>query len=276
MKKTAHLSGSLREAFSESRALKAMSFFSLAVLMTFVFLLLSIPTASANGHPAASELHLRMHDNALFTVMIGNQEFNQMRTHHIIGGLKPGRHYLQVIRYNVYFNGYGQSYHHPEVVFSGHINIKGRSRIFSMIDHRGRYRVQETQAMHHQGHNQYQYGYQSTGYGYGDGYGYGNGYEYMPPVMNHQAFKMLKSTIASTSFDSSRLKIAEQAIAASNVTSAQVYELMRLLTFESNRLKLAQFAYAYTVDKQNYFMVNRAFTFNSSITKLNSYIAHNF
>ena len=270
MKKTVHLSGSLREAFSEFRALKAMSFFSLAGLMTFIFLVLSIPTVSANGHPAASELHLRMHDNAIFTVMIGNQEFNQMRTHHIIGGLKPGRHYLQVVRYNVYYNGYGQSYHQPVVVFSGHINIKGRSRIFAMIDHRGRYRVKETQAMHHQKHNQYQYGYQSTGYGYGDGYGY------MPPVMNHQAFKMLKRTIASTSFDSSRLKIAEQAIAASNVTSAQVYELMGLLTFESNRLKLAQFAYANAVDKQNYFMVNRAFTFNSSITKLNSYIAHNF
>lgn len=272
MKKSAKLSGSLKKAFSESRSEKAMSFYSVAGLMTVIFLMLSIPTSSAYGHPAASELHLRMHDNAYFTVMIGNQEYSQMRNHYIIGGLKPGRHFMQVVRYNVYYNGYGQSYHQPVVVFSGHINIKGRSRIFAMIDNRGRFRVQETQAMHHQGNSHYQPGYQSPGYGYGNGYGY----EYMPPVMNHQAFAMLKNTIASTSFDSSRLKIAEQAISSSNVTSAQVYELMGLLSFESNRLKLAQFAYAYTVDKQNYFMVNKAFSFNSSITKLNSYIAHNF
>lgn len=270
MKKSAKLSDSFREDLSHAK--KAMSFYSVAGLMTVIFLMLSIPTSSAYGHPAASELHLRMHDNAYFTVMIGNQEYSQMRNHYIIGGLKPGRHFMQVVRYNVYYNGYGQSYHQPVVVFSGHINIKGRSRIFAMIDNRGRYRVQETHAMHHQGNSHYQPGYQSPGYGNGNGYGY----EYMPPVMNHQAFAMLKNTIASTSFDSSKLKIAEQAIAASNVTSAQVYELLGLLSFESNRLKLAQFAYAYTVDKQNYFMVNRAFSFNSSITKLNSYIAHNF
>ena len=268
MKKSAKLSDSFREDLSHAK--KAMSFFSFAGLMTVIFLMLSIPTSSAFGHPAASELHLRMHDNAFFTVMIGNQEYSQMRNHYIIGGLKPGRHFMQVVRYNVYYNHYGQSFHQPVVVFSGHINIKGRSRIFAMIDNRGRYRVQETQAMHHAAQPVYHPGYQSPGYGYGQGYGY------MPPVMNHQAFAMLKNTIASTSFDSSRLKIAEQAIASSNVTSAQVYELMGLLSFESNRLKLAQFAYAYTVDKQNYFMVNRAFSFNSSITRLYSYIAHNF
>ncbi len=95
MKKSAHLSGSLREAFSESRSGKAMSFFSFSGLMAVMFLMLSIPTSSAFGHPAASELHLRMHDNAFFTVMIGNQEYSQMRNHYIIGGLKPGRHIKQ-------------------------------------------------------------------------------------------------------------------------------------------------------------------------------------
>ncbi len=247
-----------------------MNFFSFSIIMTMMFFMLSVPTASAFGHPAASELHLRLHDNAFFTVMIDNREYSPMRNHFMIGGLKPGRHFMQVVRYNVYYNGYGQSYHQPVVVFSGHINIKGRLRIFAMIDNRGRFRVQETRALHHQGRPHYQPVYQTPSYGYGQGYGY------MHPVMNHQAFSMLKNTIASTSFDSSRLKITEQAIASSNVTSAQVYELMGLLSFESNRLKLAQFAYAYTVDKQNYFMVNRAFSFNSSITRLNSYIAHNF
>ncbi|TVQ87536.1 MAG: DUF4476 domain-containing protein [Bacteroidetes bacterium] len=263
MKKSAHLSASYKEATFASHFKSAGNVKIMTGFLATLILMLLLPIANANGHPAASELHLRLHDNAFFTVVINNQQYNHISNQHVIGNLRPGRHYMQVIRYNTVYNGFGYSFQHPTVIFSGHINIKGRHRIFAMIDHRGRYRIEDSYVLHHAPPSYHQ-GYAPAGY------------HYMPPVMGHQAFAMLKNTIASTSFDSSRLKIAEQAIAASNVTSAQVYELMQLLTFESNRLKLAQFAYAYTVDKHNYFLVNRAFSFNSSITRLNSYIAHNF
>jgi hypothetical protein len=45
-----------------------------------------------------------------------------------------------------------------------------------------------------------------------------------------------------------------------------------MLTFESNRLDLAKFAYRYAADPNNYFMVNKGFTFNSSIDELSEYI----
>jgi hypothetical protein len=90
--------------------------------------------------------------------------------------------------------------------------------------------------------------------------------------MNEYEFDQLKNTIDRLSFESSRMQVAKQALAANQVTSRQVADLMRMMTFESSKLELAKFAYHKTIDKQNYFILNDAFTFESSITDLNDYI----
>ena len=73
-------------------------------------------------------------------------------------------------------------------------------------------------------------------------------------------------------FESGKLKIAKQAVSMNTVSSQQVFELVQLFTFESTKLEFAKFAYSRTFDKGNYFVVNNAFTFNSSINALNDYI----
>jgi hypothetical protein len=47
---------------------------------------------------------------------------------------------------------------------------------------------------------------------------------------------------------------------------------MSLFNFESSRLEFAKFAYGYTYDLGNYFIVNDAFNFESSISELDRYI----
>lgn len=47
---------------------------------------------------------------------------------------------------------------------------------------------------------------------------------------------------------------------------------MFLFNFESTRLELAKYAYGHTYDIANYYMLNDAFTFESSIEELNNYI----
>jgi hypothetical protein len=47
---------------------------------------------------------------------------------------------------------------------------------------------------------------------------------------------------------------------------------MLLFSFEDTRLEFAQYAYAYTLDLRNYYKLNDAFTFESSIDELNKYI----
>jgi hypothetical protein len=46
---------------------------------------------------------------------------------------------------------------------------------------------------------------------------------------------------------------------------------MLLFDFESTRLTFAKFAYKYTFDKGNYYKVNDAFQFESSIEELNQF-----
>jgi hypothetical protein len=53
---------------------------------------------------------------------------------------------------------------------------------------------------------------------------------------------------------------------------SQVKQVMLLFTFEETRLDFARFAYDHTYDIGNYFMVNDAFTFETSIEELNAYI----
>lgn len=90
--------------------------------------------------------------------------------------------------------------------------------------------------------------------------------------MSHQEFAMLIHVVEEQHFDSYKVSIIRQALSMNHVTSNQVRHLMQMLTFESNKLEVAKFAYHRTVDPQNYFVVNSAFTFSSSVNALYAYI----
>lgn len=93
-----------------------------------------------------------------------------------------------------------------------------------------------------------------------------------PYPMMPEDFQSVKQSIASKSFDDTRLKIAKQVISTNCLLSSQVKEIMLLFTFEDTRLDLAKFAYGYTYDIGNFYKLNDAFTFESSIDELNEYI----
>lgn len=86
-------------------------------------------------------------------------------------------------------------------------------------------------------------------------------------------FQQVKQSIASKSFDDTRLTIAKQVISANCLLCDQVKEIMLLFSFEDTRLELAKFAYGYTYDLGNYYKLNDAFTFDSSIEELNDFIS---
>jgi hypothetical protein len=94
-----------------------------------------------------------------------------------------------------------------------------------------------------------------------------------PYPMTPGDFEAAKGTISSKSFDDSKLTISKQIIATNCLLSSQVRELMQLFSFEDSKLELAKYAYGYTYDIGNYFKVNDAFTFESSIDELNTYIS---
>lgn len=93
-----------------------------------------------------------------------------------------------------------------------------------------------------------------------------------PAPMHPQDFADLKNSIASKSFEDSKMTIAKQVLADNCLFVSQVRDLMDQFTFEQSKLEFAKYAYDYTYDTGNYFKINDAFTFESSIDELNRYI----
>ncbi len=93
-----------------------------------------------------------------------------------------------------------------------------------------------------------------------------------PSPVSPKEFNDLKRSINRKTFEDSKMTIARQVVGNACLFSSQVRELMLLFTFEESRLDLARFAYTRTYDTGNYYKVNDAFSFESSIAELNDYI----
>lgn len=93
-----------------------------------------------------------------------------------------------------------------------------------------------------------------------------------PYPMQPDAFQAAKNSIAKQPFDDNKLMIAKQVITSNCLLTSQVKELAKMFTFEDRKLEFAKFAYGYTLDINNYFVINDVFTFPSSVEDLNDYI----
>ncbi len=93
-----------------------------------------------------------------------------------------------------------------------------------------------------------------------------------PYPISDAAFNEIKQTIQRNNFESTKLSVAKQVIGTNCLLSKDVKEIMDLFSFESSKLEFAKFAYGYTYDIGNYFIVNQAFNFESSISELDSFI----
>jgi nuclear transport factor 2 (NTF2) superfamily protein len=66
--------------------------------------------------------------------------------------------------------------------------------------------------------------------------------------------------------------LAKQIVDKNHFTSEQVKYMTQLFSFENNKLDLAKFAYRYTTDPKNYFVVYDALSYSSSKEQLADYI----
>jgi len=90
--------------------------------------------------------------------------------------------------------------------------------------------------------------------------------------MSTQSFANAKQTISAKSFEDDKIKVAQQIAGTNCLKSYQVKEIMMLFSFEDSKLKFAKYAYHHTSDLGNYYTINDAFTFSTSIDDLNNYI----
>ncbi len=93
-----------------------------------------------------------------------------------------------------------------------------------------------------------------------------------PWPMSETDFADAKRSISSKSFEDSKLTIAKQITSSNCLLCSQVKEIMKLFSFEDSKLDFAKYAYDYVYDLNNYYKLNDAFTFESSIDELNNYV----
>ncbi len=85
-------------------------------------------------------------------------------------------------------------------------------------------------------------------------------------------YNAAKRSIKRKNYSSGKLTTAKQITKANCLTTIQVKGFVSLFNFENDRLEYAKFAYDYVSDKNKYYLVNDAFTFESTIEELNDYI----
>jgi hypothetical protein len=86
------------------------------------------------------------------------------------------------------------------------------------------------------------------------------------------SFSKAKENISSNSFEDSKMTVAKQVTKANCMTAAQIVEVMGLFSFEDSKLQYAKYAYDFCYNQGDYYEVNSAFTFESSIEDLNQYL----
>lgn len=90
--------------------------------------------------------------------------------------------------------------------------------------------------------------------------------------MSSSEFDDARKSVADKSFEETRLTLAKQIGRDRCFTTDQVKQMMGVFSFEESRLDFAKWAYERTHDKGNYYKVNDAFSFSSSIDELNEHI----
>ncbi|GAB4136305.1 MAG: hypothetical protein Fur0041_10790 [Bacteroidia bacterium] len=200
-----------------------------------------------------SEMNVSVYDNGTFLLNFDGQSYGTANGAMNLTNVTSGLHHMQLLRMPVQQPGRCGM---PIMLYDGYVNVPADSRISALVNN-----IRQLQFMSVVPLVQINIWPPFPG-----GFpGWGQG-------MNEADFRALKSSIESKPFDSSKLTIARQAVSSNYMTSRQISELMKLMTFESTKLDLAKYAYGYVIDRNNYYMVNDAFTFSSSIDELADYI----
>lgn len=90
--------------------------------------------------------------------------------------------------------------------------------------------------------------------------------------MSDGDFRSAAQSISSKTFEGDKTKVAKQIFNTNCMTSSQVKQVLDLFTYEASKLEFAKYAYGRTFDIGNYYKVNDAFTYSSSIDELDEFI----
>lgn len=180
--------------------------------------------------------------------------------------LRPGRHSLTIIRLQ---DGRGCGHRHRghrdcgnrqgAFTYSTQLRLRSGSFLIASMDPFGRVAYFENRPG--------TYGFYSNEVDFDDGF-----CNNASLAMDEADFYGFLSTLRNRPFEDTRLELVRSAVTVNQFTIDQVRSLMEEFNFESNRLEVAKLAYDSTIDKERYFMLYDALTFDSSVNELSRFI----
>lgn len=262
--------------------------------ITFLTLLVSL---IASSKATASELYLRIAGQGESTLSLDNYQYFSNTGSFFIGEVYPGQHSLlitqTVYRGNGHGNGRGKGNGHgkgkghhgheqnhqsyEQVLYHGPLFIAPHSRIFATLTPRGQLIIDRTEPIGRRAPMRPRSPQGPRGPRYGSGSYPGSGFPTYGsgssgPTYSNSGISRVLDMIERESFESNKLTLAKQYVESNEVSSQDVYLLMKSMDFESSRLTLAKFAYDYVYDPENFYVVNSAFEFSSSVAALAKHI----
>ena len=186
-----------------------------------------------------SILSLELADRSEFIVVFDGQVINHPDYSVKIKDIRPGDHYLKVIKV--------RRHQQDRVVFKGKVFIPRSTRIKAVIDHGRFIELKRVPIQNHKGQ-----------------------------AISKREMERLVFDLMDTRSEHKKLRKAENVIQHKRVKARQVAKIMKYLQHEDDRLHLAKFAYRYTIDKENYYMVERSLRFKESKKKFRRFLRNKY
>jgi hypothetical protein len=94
-----------------------------------------------------------------------------------------------------------------------------------------------------------------------------------PCMVSHEEFTQIMASIKKESFNSTKLTLTKQILRSKQCFSTtQVKEMIKLFSFDDSKLEIAKYAWDYTIDRDNYYLVADVFSFSSNKEKLMKFL----
>ncbi|MBT8326786.1 MAG: DUF4476 domain-containing protein, partial [Bacteroidia bacterium] len=247
---------------------------------TITLLTILMLTAFAVSKAEASKLILRT-NTFKATAFIAGQTFFSHHGEFNVQHLPPGRHMISITE-SRRRRGKGRDFgkrefnHHNQgqLVFRGRIYIPQNSIVYARVTPRGRLVIDEIRRIPRRRSTHRRPPARQPQYRNNDFRNNQYRDHRYPNDVNQDRrrgsnFNDALNMINRASFESEKLSLAKQYIQSNNISSNEVLLLMNTMDFETSKLEVAKLGYDYTIDPENYFIVNKGFGFSSSINALN-------
>jgi hypothetical protein len=236
--------------------------------MKRVYLFTLILVVSAAGLFARPKLVVTTSANANYQLAInGLSVDNNYRTQNgfFVDDVLPQNYRVQLQKQKINLLGV-VTY---QIIFDGYIAFKNHTQTTLSIDifNNATITEQQTASGGTWGNNN---GRRTWGNGRNKKHKHNNCTQYQ--TMDNNAFNKVVQQLNCEYFDSNKIDYIKTITLNNAITAEQAKTLVQLLSFENNKLTLAKLLYNATTDKENFFIVQNAFTFSSTKQELNNYI----